>query len=140
MSPRRAPLASCAVALALSATSCSLVTDVPDLTGGAPDDGGAERACPPHVFTYDPKGRALRTVHVAGSFNGWPKTIAAGGWPLSESGGIWTVTRVLPSGKNLYKLVLDESEWIADPSDPETEPDGYGKTNSVIDVDCPPDR
>lgn len=141
MPKRRALLASCAVAVSVLA-SCSLVTDIPDLTGGTSDGGAADAAtaCPPHVFTYDPKGRALTTVHVSGSFNGWPKTIAAGGWPLAKNGAIWTLTHVVPNGHYSYKLVLNESEWITDPTDPKSEPDGLGNTNSVLDVVCGADH
>ena len=157
----------CAVAVALLgllAPACSLITDVPDLTSGSADvgvgvsdagdagidvrdasmpvhDAGGDAAfCAPHTFTYDPKGRALNTVHVAGSFNGYPKTIAAGGWPLVKSGATWTLTRNLPSGRNLYKIVLNETEWILDPANPNMVPDGKGNTNSFIDVTCANDH
>jgi len=134
MTGRRA--ISCALLVA-SVGACSLVTSVPDLTGGTIDASvDAAAACPPHVFTYDPHGRNLTSVIVSGSFNGWPKTIAAGGWPLEKSGSIWTTTRTLPRGKSTYKLVLDETEWIADPSNPDHEADGFGGQNSVALEDC----
>ncbi len=126
--------------------ACSLVTNVPDLTSGAAveadagavdvDAADAGRICPPHLFTYDPHGRVLTSVHVAGSFNGWPKTIAAGGWALTKTGATWAGSHELPSGTSLYKLVLNESEWITDPSNPNKVPDGFGGENSVLDVDC----
>lgn len=145
---RRLHTWACAAAVSLVAASCSLLTSVPDLTSGArgEGDGGSEGGsdagdgnagfCDPHTFTYDPKGRALTTVHVGGSFNGFPKTIADGGWPLAKIGATWTLTRDLPAGRNLYKLVLNESEWILDPSNPNVLPDGKGNTNSYIDSTC----
>jgi len=155
---RRRHTWACAAAVSLLAVSCSLLTSIPDLTSGAREgsDGGSEGDggdagigdagdgdagfCDPHTFTYDPKGRALNTVHVGGSFNGFPKTIADGGWPLAKSGPTWTLTRDLPAGRNLYKLVLNESEWILDPSNPNVLPDGKGNTNSFIDSTCTNDR
>jgi Glycogen recognition site of AMP-activated protein kinase len=144
MSMRRVHTWSCAVAVSLLAASCSLVTPVPDLTSGSLDDGdggagegGVDASfCAPHTFTYDPKGRALTSVHVGGAFNGWPKTIAGGGWPLVKTGGTWTLTRALPRGKNLYKLVLNESEWITDPANPKVETDASGNKNSVVESVC----
>lgn len=83
------------------------------------------------TFRYVPS-RALRSVHVAGSFNGWDPSA----WPMREEGGVWTLTRVIPEGVHQYKLVLDGAEWIADPSVPETAPDGFGGANSVLTVRC----
>lgn len=102
---------------------------------GAP---AAPAACPPQSFSYDPHGRSLKSVHVAGSFNGWAPTIAAGGWPLMlQSGGTWSTTHAVPNGSHQYKLVLDESEWIVDPANPKTASNGLGGTNSLLDVTCP---
>lgn len=82
-------------------------------------------------FRFTPT-RAVSSVHVAGSFNGWDATA----WPMRDEGGVWTLTRVIPEGVHQYKLVLDGSEWIADPSARETEPDGFGGANSVLTVRC----
>jgi hypothetical protein len=75
---------------------------------------------------------------VAGSFNGWPKTIAAGGWPLVYAADrkLWTLQQKIPVGVHTYKLVLDETDWIADPANPNTQPDGFGGQNSVLTVTC----
>lgn len=87
-------------------------------------------------FRYDPQGRSVSKVHVAGSFNAWPATTAAGGWPLTLTGAVWTGKRTLPQGQYLYKFVLDERDWIADPGNTKTSPDGFGGSNSVLDVQC----
>ena len=93
--------------------------------------------CAPPSFTFDPQGRTLKTVHVAGSFNAWPSTIAGGGWPLAlQSDGKWSTTHAVPNGSYQYKLVLDESEWIVDPANPKTTSNGLGGQNSVLDVMC----
>ena len=84
------------------------------------------------TFTYDAGGRSLGSVHVAGSFNGWDPAA----WPMRAEGGVWTLTRVVPEGRHEYKLVLDGGEWITDPANPETAPDGFGGANSVLEVAC----
>jgi hypothetical protein len=132
--------------------ACSLTTSIPDLTSGtgdvgadadagaidAPEAGDTSQGCT-HFFTYDPKGRALKVVHVAGTFNGWPKTLAGGGWQLTNTGGIgglWTGTHAIAPGHYAYKFVLDESQFVPDPGNPNTEPDGFGSVNSLLDVAC----
>ena len=102
-----------------------------------PKNGGA---CALPSFSYDPSGRTLKSVHVAGSFNGWAGTLAGGGWPLSYSAvdKRWKTEKALDPGSYSYKFVLDEKEWIADPSNPRTMPDGFGGQNSVLTVTCKP--
>lgn len=73
-----------------------------------------------------------RTVHLAGSFNGWNSSAA----PLvdADGDGTWEVTVRLPEGTHLYKFVLDGNRWIPDPAGDKSleEPDGYGGMNSGI--------
>ncbi len=97
----------------------------------------APSTCGVVAFTYDPKGRSVSRVHVAGSFNGWPGTIAGGGYPLTKMGTTFALSKQLPNGSHSYKLVLDESEWMVDTSNPRRGPDGFGGENSLVDVNCP---
>lgn len=106
---------------------------IADLFGTPTGNASPSGTCGPTTFTYDPKGRTLSTVHVAGSFNGWAATISAGGWALANQGGIWSLSKQLPSGSHQYKLVLNESEWIVDPANPNTVDNGIGGQNSRID-------
>ena len=98
--------------------------------------------CNMQVFTYDPPGAQPRTVHAAGQFNAtagvWPPTIAAGGWALTwnEAEGLWIGKYEVPNGSYEYKLVLDETTYIADPNNPNTVPDPFGGLNSLLTVDC----
>ena len=96
------------------------------------------QACPASTFGYAPGMRTLRSVHVAGSFNGWAKTVAAGGWPLTYQADkkLWTLTQQVPAGNHTYKLVLDETDWITDPANPNMQPDGFGGQNSVLNITC----
>ncbi|CAN5888816.1 hypothetical protein BH11MYX4_BH11MYX4_48060 [soil metagenome] len=111
---------------------------VEDLLGSAAAAPGAPPPlCGQQAFTYDPKGRVLTSVHVAGSFNGWSSTVAGGGWPLAKQpGGTWSVTHAVPNGSNQYKLVLNESEWVLDAANPKTASNGLGGENSLLDVSC----
>ncbi|MBK9034360.1 MAG: DUF1592 domain-containing protein [Myxococcales bacterium] len=95
-------------------------------------------ACDAHTFVFDPGGRTYATVHVAGSWNGWPGTAAGGGWPLTyaPATGQWTGTFTLGAGEHTYKFVLDERDWVEDPRAPTSVPDGFGGRNSVVALAC----
>lgn len=68
-------------------------------------------------------------VNVAGSFNSWNPEATA----LSKNEkGEWTTTLELKTNrKYAYKYLID-GFWVADPDNPNTEPDGYGGVNSII--------
>lgn len=88
--------------------------------------------------TFEIPGQAgWATVHVAGSFNGWPGTIDGGGWPLQHDAGAntWSGSFPIPPGDHQYKLVVNESNWIPDPTNPQTIDDGFGGSNSVLEVE-----
>lgn len=88
-------------------------------------------SCRTHTFRYDPAGRTVASVELASELSGWQPT------PMSRGAdGVWTLKRDLPDGAHAYKLVLDGSEWVADPTNPRTTPDGYGGVNSVVEVAC----
>jgi hypothetical protein len=95
-------------------------------------------ACGTHTFVFPAHGQSHRTVHVAGSFNGWPGTIAAGGWPMDYVAGsdVWVTKHDLADGNYSYKFVLDESQWVTDPGNPSTQPDGFGGQNSTLTIAC----
>ncbi|MCB9506728.1 MAG: DUF1592 domain-containing protein [Myxococcales bacterium] len=100
--------------------------------------GRCERApCGATHFEYDAGDARLTSVHVAGSFNAWAGTIAAGGWAMREtSAGRWELETTLPPGRHGYKFVVDERDWITDPAAPELEDDAFGGFNSVVTVAC----
>jgi glycosidase len=105
--------------------------------GGARDAGGTDGACVPvaacdHVFSY-PAGSAT-TVEVRGDF-------AADGWqngvPMTLGGGAFTASVQVTNGATVhYKYVVDGTQWVEDPANPNREPDGFGGHNSVVTVDC----
>ena len=94
--------------------------------------------CGEVVFAWNPNGRTVRSVHVAGAFNGWPGTLAAGGLRMSWRSDIgrWVARARLIDGENQYKFVINESEWIADPEAAEYVSDGFGGQNAVARVEC----
>lgn len=80
------------------------------------------------TFRVQP-GDDVRSVALAGTFNGWN----AAAHPLEgPSNGTWTTAVPLPAGKHLYKFVLNGQRWIADPRNPDTVPDGHSGQNSVL--------
>ena len=82
-----------------------------------------------YTFRYDaPAG--TRSVHIAGSFNGWSKTAT----PMRPADGEWTRTVDLDRGVHHYKFVLNGERWVNDPNSMEEfeEPDGHGGVNSAV--------
>jgi cytochrome c553 len=102
--------------------------------------GWDDSRCPMPEFRFKPTTGMPKTVHLAGSMNGWPGTIAAGGWPLAfdSAAGAFRLRRALPVGSYQYKFVIDEKDWIPDPENPNRVPDGFGGQNSLISVSCKP--
>lgn len=94
--------------------------------------------CNVRTFTFAAQGKSYKSVHVAGSFNGWPGTIAGGGWAMTylPSKDLYVAKKSLADGNYSYKFVLDESNWITDPGNPKTESDGFGGQNSLVAVSC----
>ena len=134
---RREYRATIADVFGMPAMMCSRQTDCgfrDTCTGGACE----ATPCDAQTFVYDPHGQTLHSVHVAGDFNHWPQTIAAGGLALTydQASGLWTGTFAIGEGAHLYKLVLDETTWIADPRAPSSQSDGYGGQNSVLTLAC----
>lgn len=67
-------------------------------------------------------GHTWSTVHVAGTFNDWTPTVGAGLWSLEYDGDTqtWRGAFDISEGVHEYKFVLDETDWITDPTNPET--------------------
>lgn len=93
---------------------------------------------PCSVYTFAFSWGEARSVHVAGSFNGWAGTVAGGGWALERVPelGLWYSKRTLPEGEHSYKFVVDDAVWHHDAANPWTTSDGFGGFNSVASVAC----
>lgn len=67
-------------------------------------------------------------VVVVGSFNNWDPAKT----PLRRlKSGDWKARVPLPPGRHEYRFVVD-GEWMNDPQAPESIPNPYGGTNSVV--------
>lgn len=75
--------------------------------------------------------REISKVALVGSFNNWDKD--ADPMPRQEDGSFRFVISLNP-GLYHYKFVLNDVEWIADPTCPERVHDGLGGDNSVLRV------
>jgi serine protease AprX len=74
---------------------------------------------------------AAASVRVHGSWDGWRNGLAA----KAVEPGLWqTEVTALPSGRHVYKFLIDERRWVHDPENPEKSPDGHGDLNAVLDL------
>ena len=84
-----------------------------------------------HAFRIDNQTTAT-SVWLTGSFVAWATTPGAGAIAFTQGGdGAWTGSYDFPAGTHQYKFIVDGSNWILDPVNPNTADDGMGNTNSV---------
>ncbi|MBL8088644.1 MAG: DUF3459 domain-containing protein [Chthonomonas sp.] len=82
-----------------------------------------------HEFVFTAPSAGVKTVHVAGTFNGW--SYGTNPMTVDPDGRTWRTDVTLDVGKHLYKFVLNGTDWITDPN-AKTETDGGGHVNSVL--------
>ncbi|MEO1267863.1 MAG: lamin tail domain-containing protein, partial [Myxococcota bacterium] len=94
--------------------------------------------CGTHLFTYMPQeGDNFTTIHVAGTFNGFPQAFADGlQMAFDEDDGVWWAKTMLDDGEYAYKFVLDSDQFIQDTANPFEAGDGFGGFNSVLYITC----
>lgn len=80
-------------------------------------------------FSYQPPITA-RSVHLAGSFNGWDKKSHPLRYDSRE--GRWKIRLILSPGRYTYKFVLNGQIWKGDQENPLKEKDGFGGFNSIF--------
>ena len=81
------------------------------------------------LFEYEDEN--AQSVFLVGSMNNWNTTAT----PMEkDENGIWKIVMHLDSGKHTYKFVVD-GNWHYDQENPNVEDDGYGGSNSVIEID-----
>jgi len=51
-----------------------------------------------------------------------------------EGKGAWTVTLHLRAGRYPYKFLVNRNQKMSDPANAVTEPDGFGGSNSILEV------
>lgn len=120
----RTALGAAVLVAALSAVSCS-----PRDEGPIARESGPERVEDGVVFRYYDQG--AKKVYLVGDFNNWSPLAD----PLKDMNGDghWSLFYPLPPGTYRYKFVVD-GRWVPDPSNPDSEPDGFDGINSVVRV------
>ncbi len=85
------------------------------------------------VVRFEFQAPEARTVAVVGDWNGWdPETHVM---VDPEGDGTWEIEiTVEPDRDYRYQFLVDGEEWVPDPTAPITVSDGFGGTNSVLDV------
>ena len=93
----------------------------------APAWGAAEVVSGNRVrFTYT---GSAKTVELAGSFNSWGRDALSD----ADGDGTWELTLDVPNGHHTYKFVVD-GRWVQDTENGQSEADGHGGKNSVLDM------
>jgi hypothetical protein len=108
----------------------SSATDAPAGSTDAGPDATTAATCH-HAFRLDGHGTDA-SVWLTGSFVSWAGSPQAGAVPfvLGNDGG-WTGTYDFPAGSHQYKLIVNGTDWILDPTNPDTVDDGMGHTNNL---------
>ena len=89
----------------------------------------------PEILTsgvrYSYQDLTALSVAVVGSFNHWDPTINRLSGP--DASGAWTTLISLPPGRYEYRFVINDTNWVLDPSALSID-DGMGERNSIVDV------
>jgi len=84
-----------------------------------------------HDFRVDGQATAS-SVWLTGSFVGWAADPQGGAVAFTQgTDGAWTGSYAFVAGTHEYKLIINGTDWILDPTNPDTVDDGMGHTNNV---------
>ena len=76
---------------------------------------------------------AAQSVSVVGDWNAWEP--GAQHLVDSDGDGKWEITiQVESGGEYRYQFIVDEESWISDPAAPLQVHDGFGGTNSILNI------
>ncbi|HJL19351.1 MAG TPA: alpha-amylase family glycosyl hydrolase [Sandaracinaceae bacterium LLY-WYZ-13_1] len=107
---------------------------VPEVDAGPPPP-----PCNEITFRYVNPGAS--SVWISGTFaprpgapEEWARDPDEGALVMENDGsGVWTLTTLIePHGRHEYKLIVDGTDWIADPNAEELVDDGFGGQNGVL--------
>ena len=118
-----------AAAFLLGAVSMYWVlgTRLPSLEPAAGGNAQEDSLVPVQFVLIAP---GARSVSLAGDFTEWdPRRLAMA--RISPQ-GIWSVTVRLTRGSHRYCFVVDDDQWVADPTAPLAPDDGFGARSSVV--------
>ncbi|MBK8239783.1 MAG: hypothetical protein IPK74_30035 [Deltaproteobacteria bacterium] len=111
-----------------------------ETTGGPTECDDANKRCA-HEFALADAGYGTVVVHGDFASDGWEVGVA-----MSKAGDTWRASVPLPFETEVqYKFRVDDTDWVPDPENPSTVPDGNGGENSVLqpqtceDYTCEPD-
>jgi hypothetical protein len=104
--------------------------DDADVDGATDADLDAAATCTKE-FHLDGHSNATSVV-VTGAFAAWATSPPAALALTETTGGAWEGSREFSAGSYQYKYVIDGTEWILDPTNPNTVDDGMGHLNSTF--------
>ncbi|MBE0663152.1 MAG: alpha-glucosidase C-terminal domain-containing protein [Bacteroidales bacterium] len=81
------------------------------------------------VYSFDPKNKAYRSVHLFGQMNNWNRSAT----PMVFRDGLWQTELELNPGRYQYLLMLDGKESL-DLNNPDITDNNIGGFNSVLNV------
>lgn len=85
-----------------------------------------------HAFRIEGHGTDS-SVWLTGTMVNWAGDPGSGAIQFTlGTDGAWTGNYAFPTGTHQYKLIVNGSNWILDPSNPNTADDGMGHTNNVF--------
>lgn len=95
-----------------------------------PTAGGPEPVEGGILFRY--RNGNAKKVNLVGDFNDWSPTAD----PMSDENGDGEFTLFYPLGVGTYayKFLVDGKNWVSDPANPSSEPDGFNGRNSIVKV------
>ena len=74
---------------------------------------------------------SAQRVALVGEFNGWSRTAH----PMRRKrDGSWEANLRLAPGRYEYKFLINDVEWLADPTAARSVANPFGNTNSVLEV------
>jgi hypothetical protein len=84
------------------------------------------------LVTFELHAPDAGSVELVGSFNDW----AVGEIRLDgpDATGHWAVTIPLSEGRHEYLFLVDGERWITDPKAAIHRPDGFGRSNAVLEI------
>jgi 1,4-alpha-glucan branching enzyme len=101
--------------------------------GGPPPPsaaGGPELVTGGAIFRY--RNADAKRVYLVGDFNDWSP--AADPMTDDNADGEWTLFYPLAAGSYAYKFLVDGKNWVPDPTNPLSEPDGFNGRNSIVKI------
>ncbi len=90
-----------------------------------------------YTFTYDPHGEVFSKIQIAGQMNNWSPDMTPE--LLLNSDGLYEVTMSLSPGTYLYQMKI-EGDQNHDANNPAKVDNGYGKFNSILQVNGDEDK